>query len=204
MMEQDQRATAKPWLGVLETPWGWAGAAGAGPRLLRILLPRPGGKGAVLRDLSRLYPEGIPGGRGSRTVLREIGRLLAGKGKGPKIDLTAFPPFMREALGWIARIPRGRVASYGRVAAWMDHRGAARAVGRASARNPVPLVVPCHRVVGSDGRLVGFSTRGGTSLKHAMLLEEGVGFRGGAVPRVEARFQLRAAPGGERGCRIAP
>jgi methylated-DNA-[protein]-cysteine S-methyltransferase len=77
-----------------------------------------------------------------------------------------------ERLVWaeLARIPYGETASYGEIARRIGHPGAARAVGRANARNPIAIVVPCHRVIGSDGSLTGYA--GGLDLKRALLALE--------------------------------
>jgi methylated-DNA-[protein]-cysteine S-methyltransferase len=77
-----------------------------------------------------------------------------------------------EQLVWaeLARIPYGETASYGEIARRIGHPGAARAVGHANARNPLAIVVPCHRVIGSNGSLTGYA--GGLDLKRALLALE--------------------------------
>ena len=79
-----------------------------------------------------------------------------------------------EQLVWaeLLRIPYGETASYGEIAERIGHPGKARAVGRANARNPIAIVCPCHRVIGSDGALTGYA--GGLETKRALLaLESG-------------------------------
>ncbi len=90
------------------------------------------------------------------------------------LDLDGLTPFTRNVVLAVRAIPRGQVCSYGQVAASVGRPGAARAVGAVMARNPICLVVPCHRVVGSDGTLTGFG--GGLPLKRRMLEMEGTGF----------------------------
>jgi methylated-DNA-[protein]-cysteine S-methyltransferase len=77
-----------------------------------------------------------------------------------------------EQLVWaeLSRIPYGETTTYGEIARRIGHPGAARAVGRANARNPIAIVVPCHRVIGSDGSLTGYA--GGLDLKRALLALE--------------------------------
>ena len=89
------------------------------------------------------------------------------------LDLSAVPAFDRGVLLATRAIPPGRTLTYGEVARTLGEDGAAQAVGRALGRNPVPVIVPCHRVVGGDGRLVGFSAHGGTALKRRLLALEG-------------------------------
>lgn len=90
------------------------------------------------------------------------------------VDLSHVGPFQRRVLEQLRRIPRGQVRTYRDIAREIGHPGATRAVGTACARNPVPLVIPCHRVVRSDGGLGGYSLRGGVALKRRLLEQEGV------------------------------
>lgn len=92
---------------------------------------------------------------------------------GGPVDLTRAGPFEREVLAVLRRIPAGEVRTYGEVARAVGQPGAARAVGTACARNPVPLLIPCHRVVRSDGGLGGYSLTGGVGLKRRLLDAEG-------------------------------
>ena len=89
------------------------------------------------------------------------------------VDLSQLTAFHRQVLQAAARIPRGSVMTYGGLARMLGKPRAARAVGRALATNPVPLVIPCHRVIASDGSLGGYSARGGVSTKLRLLRFEG-------------------------------
>jgi methylated-DNA-[protein]-cysteine S-methyltransferase len=82
------------------------------------------------------------------------------------------PGFQRAVLEELARVPYGATSTYGALAAAIEQPRAARAVGGALNRNPIPVVLPCHRVVGADGRLVGYG--GGLDRKRALLELEGV------------------------------
>ncbi len=79
-----------------------------------------------------------------------------------------------------ARIPKGKVATYGQIARLAGRPRAARAVGQCMARNPDPRHIPCHRVIGSSGALTGYAFHG-VSAKRQKLIDEGVSFRGGRV-----------------------
>jgi len=83
------------------------------------------------------------------------------------VDLSPIPAFQRLVLAELVRVPYGQVTTYGALAARIGKARAARAVGGALNRNPVAIVVPCHRVVGSSGSLVGYA--GGLDRKRALL-----------------------------------
>jgi methylated-DNA-[protein]-cysteine S-methyltransferase len=91
----------------------------------------------------------------------------AGTGFTVPVDWSDYSGFRLKALQFTAAIPAGQVATYGGVAAAVGRTGAARAVGGAMHANRTPIVVPCHRVVGSDGSLTGFG--GGLPLKQELL-----------------------------------
>ena len=90
------------------------------------------------------------------------------------LDLDRLPPFQRKVLDTESRIPRGQVASYAALAQASGSPGSARPAGNALARNPFPIMIPCHRAVRSDGSLGGF--QGGLSMKRRLLEMEGVAF----------------------------
>ena len=124
-------------------------------------------------ELLRRFPAAeFKGGNAMTTdAVREVKRYLAG-GPDPDVEVV-FPESAFSVRVWrqLARIPRGQVRSYGRIARAIRHPGAARAVGQACGRNPVPLVIPCHRVVAADGSLGGFSA--GLPIKVKLLELEG-------------------------------
>jgi prevent-host-death family protein len=103
-------------------------------------------------------------------ILRAIRDLAPYRGP---VDLTRVPPFERAVLQTLRRIPPGQVRTYGEIARALGKPAAARAVGTACARNPLPLLIPCHRVVRSDGGLGGYTLRGGVALKRQLLEAEG-------------------------------
>jgi len=95
---------------------------------------------------------------------------------GVVLDLGGVPVFERRVYQVLRTIPPGEAVSYGEIAARVGDPGAARAVGRALGRNPVPILVPCHRVVAADGGLGGFSASGGVTTKARLLrIEEAHG-----------------------------
>lgn len=91
-----------------------------------------------------------------------------------ELDIDYLPPFRRKALRAAFKIPFGRVITYGELARNAGSPKASRAAGQAMATNPIPIVIPCHRVVGSDGHLTGYSGGDGIDFKRRLLEMEGV------------------------------
>jgi methylated-DNA-[protein]-cysteine S-methyltransferase len=89
------------------------------------------------------------------------------------IDWSVLRPFQRSALQATYAIPFGETRTYGELAHQIGHPRAARAVGRAEATNPMPLIIPCHRVVGADGKLHGYGGGEGLPTKEWLLKLEG-------------------------------
>ena len=85
------------------------------------------------------------------------------------IDWSVLTPFQEQALRATCAIPYGKVMTYGEIAQRLGNPRAARAVGRAEATNPIPLVIPCHRVIGADGGLHGYGAGAGLETKAWLL-----------------------------------
>jgi len=118
-----------------------------------------------------------------RTNDRRIKTMVAGlvhsKNKKIRLPLKPATPFQQKILDTLrSRVPRGKVITYARLAEKAGFVRAARAVGSAMARNPWPLLFPCHRTIGSQGKLGGFQGNcpTGPLLKRRLLEMEGVGF----------------------------
>lgn len=106
----------------------------------------------------------------ARAVLKSIGGERV---RGLEIDLAGLNAFQRQVLAKTMEIPYGEVRPYAWVAEQIGHPRAQRAVGTALAHNPIPFVIPCHRVVRSDGR-IGHYGAGGPAAKRAVLAWEGI------------------------------
>ena len=104
---------------------------------------------------------------------REPDQYFAGRRRAfdLSLDLRALPPFTVSVLRELARVPYGETTTYGTLAARVGRPRAARAVGTVMNRNRIPIVLPCHRVVGASGDLVGYA--GGLERKTALLTLEG-------------------------------
>ncbi len=115
-----------------------------------------------------------PESAAGRALAASLARYLAGGGADwPELPLAweRMTPFRRKVMETLARLPAGEVTTYGGLARTVGRAGAARAVGRVMATNPWPLIVPCHRVVGTQG-LTGFGP--GLPMKRFLLELEGV------------------------------
>jgi O-6-methylguanine DNA methyltransferase len=109
-------------------------------------------------------------------IAEQLQAYFAGERTGfdVELDLSRLTPFQLSVLQAARRIPAGSVWTYGQVARSIGKPKASRAVGQALGRNPVPIVIPCHRAVASDGSLGGYSGGGGLDSKRWLLHLEGV------------------------------
>lgn len=108
-------------------------------------------------------------------ALQQLDEYLRGERKAfhLPIDWSLLRPFQRQVLQIVFAIPYGCTRTYGEIAHEIGNPNAARAVGRANATNPMPLVIPCHRVIGSDGKLHGYGGGEGLPTKEWLLKMEG-------------------------------
>ena len=104
---------------------------------------------------------------------RELEEYFAGERRDFTVPLAPEgAAFQRLVWAELRKIPYGTTATYGDIAARIGKSGAAMAVGQANSRNPIPILVPCHRVIGANGKLVGYT--GGMHIKKTLLAVEGV------------------------------
>ena len=139
----------------------------AGPDSSRVsVIGFPEGKGAVAPDA-----DWIESKRAFTEAARQLREYFAGKRT--TFDLELEPsgtPFQLAVLSELQKIPYGETRSYGQIAEKLGRPKAVRAVGAANGRNPLPMVIPCHRVIGSNGSLTGFG--GGIDTKRWLLSHE--------------------------------
>ncbi|MGE5415785.1 MAG: methylated-DNA--[protein]-cysteine S-methyltransferase [Acidobacteriota bacterium] len=160
---------------VFQTAWGWAGLAGDGDKVSRVVLPC-----SVLETVHAILHEDIKIHLAEDSLFlaalqRQICDYYAGKrveNWDCQIDLASLPAFTRQILTKAQEIPYGKVVTYGQLAGMCERPSAARAAGQAMSRNPIPLIIPCHRVLAA-GSLGGFTAPGGLDTKKAMLRLEG-------------------------------
>lgn len=157
-----------------DTTRGWVGAVLDDGRLRATILPAED-KEQALRLLAALGGETPATGPAAIALVERLRRSVEG-GDGAfathEIDLSDGTPFQQAVWRALLEIPRGETRSYAWVAQRIGRPRAVRAVGQAVGSNPLPIVLPCHRVIGADGALHGFA--GGLPLKAALLQAEGV------------------------------
>ncbi len=158
--KQNPIASGRDYCQRAKLNFGWVNIFYKGKKIVKIALGLKGkGKSnpKLTHDIKRVLTEGI-----------EHSDL--------QLDLTGLTPFEKKVLNRCSEIKFGEVLSYGELARVIGKPRAGRAVGRVMAKNPLPLLFPCHRVIHSDGRLGGFTA--GCQIKKRLLENEGWQVRG--------------------------
>jgi len=152
-------------------------------KIIEIFLPKP--RRIMKNFIEKVYPGAAPDSTPLvDRICEQIEQFLKGRiidFSLNNIDHSRLYNFQKKVLLLEKKIPYGWVSTYGRLANKLGKPGAARAVGQALARNPFPIIIPCHRTIRSDGSLGGF--QGGLKLKRKLLELEGIAFnkRGKAI-----------------------
>ncbi len=178
---------SRPATCAFHTRWGWIGVEASARGITRITLTLKARQQPARCKPSHAKAEGRDAARWLEQAQREIQHFLSGELDRftCPVDLTDATSFQRAVWRTAAHIPYGRVRSYQWIAARLGKPQAARAVGNALGANPVPLVIPCHRVVAADASLGGFSC--GFQWKRRLLeLEGSLGQLGAKV-----KFQVK-------------
>jgi methylated-DNA-[protein]-cysteine S-methyltransferase len=164
---------------IFETAGGFCGIAWNGFGIVALQLPTKSGDAAE-RRLQRRAPGAAPGSPppGVAEVVTSVQRYFDGEEadfSAVELDLGAQELFARQIYEAARRVRWGHTTTYGALAKQLGAGPeAARDVGQAMARNPVPLIIPCHRVLAAGNRIGGFSAPGGSAAKRRMLEFEGV------------------------------
>ena len=156
---------------IFKTKWGYFGLAGTESGLCRTYLPEPNSASVKRRLL-----ESLPHAELDKNFFKDLQEQIAGYFESARIDfsrvavtLNGFSVFSQEILTACRKIKTGQTETYSELAKRAGRPNASRAVGGVMARNPLPLIIPCHRVIRSDGKMGGFSAPGGIPLKKKML-----------------------------------
>jgi len=164
---------------IFRTRWGYFGLAGTEQALWRTFLPVPGREQAR-QGLLQGIPSTDANIRMGKDFQKDLQERIVAYYEGEPVDFRAEPAvqlngastFTHQVLRACRNISFGNTKTYSDLARQVGSPGAARAVGSVMAGNPLPLIIPCHRVLRTDGGLGGFSAPGGTAIKHKMLQHE--------------------------------
>lgn len=161
---------------LFDTAIGSCALVWQGEKIIAAQLPEHD-EATARRRLARRFPEAGEAEPVAfvREAITEIVALLAGEQRDLAhlpIDLSATPEFNQRVYRVALAIPPGETLTYGEVAARIGEPGAARAVGVALGQNPIPIIVPCHRVLAAGGKTGGFSADGGVETKLRILTIE--------------------------------
>lgn len=129
---------------------------------------------AIIKNILNLYPEGVESVKLFKGIYAQLDRYLRGEriDFNVDIDISEMGTFTRNVLFELRKIPYGELRSYLWIGKRLGYRNAARAVGQAVKRNPIPLIIPCHRIIREDGSIGGFSL--GIPIKEKLLTLEGI------------------------------
>ena len=164
---------------VFDTAAGFCGIAWGEAGIGRFLLPEQS-EAAAWRSAARRLPQAVPAALAPEAAAAVAMAQAYFSGarvdfSGVRVDLGRQEEFFARVYALVRRLGWGETTTYGAVARALGAGPeAARDVGQAMARNPVPLIVPCHRVLAAGGRVGGFSAPGGAEAKRRMLALEGV------------------------------
>jgi methylated-DNA-[protein]-cysteine S-methyltransferase len=170
---------------LFDTAIGPCGIAWNGRGVAGVQLPE-GSAHETRARLRRRFPEGreAPPPAAVQRAIEGVVGLLRGESCAldtVTLDMDGVPAFHQRVYAVARTIPPGTTLSYGEVAARMGEPGAARDVGQALGQNPFPIIVPCHRVLAANGKVGGFSARGGVRTKLRLISSERAGGHG-ALP----------------------
>ena len=163
---------------IFNTAWGYFGLVADKKGLIRTCLPCENRK-----TVEKCLLAGLDNPQFDKNLLKPLQKQIIAyfAGKHPlrplssvicPLNLVGLAPFTRKVLTACRKIPSGKTVSYSQLAGAIGKPRASRAVGSALARNPIPLIIPCHRVIHSDGSLGNFSAFGGTGTKKKLLALE--------------------------------
>jgi methylated-DNA-[protein]-cysteine S-methyltransferase len=165
------------WISPFSTSIGWGAVVASDAGLLEVILPFGNNtRIELMQQISCRVPSVCEGGG----LVDKAAQFLSAYFGGERVsfdlqlDMTRFTHFQQTVYASVITIPYGEVRTYGEVARSIGRPTAARGIGAAMAANPLPVIIPCHRVVGASGSLCGYSAAGGVDSKKWLLRMEGV------------------------------
>jgi len=165
---------------ILRTPFGWCGLVTSRYSGIKEVILPVKHKTCVAKRIKRDYSSALPNSAKLSKFIRPLQAYFRGKQVEFKfpLDISNFTPFQKSVYKKLMNVKFGEVRTYGWLARQIGRGRAARAVGNALAKNPIPVIIPCHRIIPASPagrRSVGnFSALGGPSLKRKLLALEGV------------------------------
>jgi methylated-DNA-[protein]-cysteine S-methyltransferase len=155
---------------IFNTPLGWMGLLGSAAGVSRVILPQATDVKAVILALDNVIGA-VPSSSFFKALIKRFQEYFTGKQVHfrDKLDFGDATDFQKDVWEATKKIPYGKTHTYAWVAAQVGKPQAVRAVGQALGRNPVPIIVPCHRVTNTGGGLGGFSGTGGLKTKQYLL-----------------------------------
>ena len=161
---------------IFQTKWGYFGLAGTKYGLCRTQLP-----GSKPEKIKKRLLENLPTAQFDKTFYKILQQQIIAYFEGACVNFTrdiplildGFSSFGISVLTTCRKIEFGQTTTYGKLAKKAGRPNASRAVGSTLAKNPLPLIIPCHRIIRSDGKMGGFSAPGGIILKKKMIELEG-------------------------------
>jgi len=187
-------------LAVFSTELGWFGLVGAAETVTQLFLGHTSAEQVRSNTVAQFQGNnpGLPLPEGDwhpklRRAIQDFARGIPTAFADVKVDLEPATPFRKRVLQLAREIQYGETATYGELAARAGNRSAARAIGAVMASNRIPIIIPCHRVVGSGGSLGGFSAPQGVDLKRRLLEMEATSVRRPPYNEARVRTQKSAA-----------
>jgi len=175
---ETRRAGGRPvYYCAVRSPIGRLFVAASEAGLVRVSFQQP--ERTFLQELRRAGIEPVRSSARTANVVHQLRAYFAGERRSfdIRVDLSGISSFQRNVLMAAASVPAGQVVSYGEIARRIGQPGSSRAVGQALGRNPIPIVIPCHRVIAAGGRIGGYG--GGLARKRRLLRLEGARAVGG-------------------------
>jgi methylated-DNA-[protein]-cysteine S-methyltransferase len=180
MIKKQTRSASGKYYSLFSAKSGFGAVIASDTGLLEVMLPVMPLAGDMELYIRQLYPAASTQSSLTRQAAALLQRYFTGEVVkfDLALDLSACTCFQQEVYREVGKIPYGTVKSYKTVAVGIGRPKASRGIGSAMARNPLPIIIPCHRVVGSSGAMTGYSAPGGVATKKHLLIMEGVQLEG--------------------------
>ena len=160
---------------IFQTKWGYFGLAGTEKAVCRTILPLE-----KAETVKSLILKEFPDAQLDKNLFKNLQKEIIAYFEGKKVNFSTDIPvylngsgeFSHKILNTCRTITYGQTTTYADLAQKAKHPNASRAAGSALAKNPIPLIIPCHRIIRTDGNMGGFTAPGGINLKKRLLLHE--------------------------------